>query len=330
MGGERMVAAPEDLDEVIVIDVPNADAGIRLDVFLAERVRECSRTYVKRLISDGFVTLDNETTKPSHVTRSGETVIVTLPAEEEEDFEPFGEEIELPVVYEDVDIIVVDKPSSMPVHASRGHTQGTLVNALLGRGVELSDCGPRVRPGIVHRLDMDTSGCIVCARNNKTHKALQKQWRAREVVKEYLAIVHGAPRFEEGTIDRPLARDDRRRKRMAVRRDGKASLTQYRVEQGFPWYALVRAMPKTGRTHQVRVHMANMGHPILCDGLYGREQTATAGDLGGGEDDTVVIGRQALHAERLGFVHPSSGRWMDFKASMHADMERALGILSAG
>jgi len=320
---------PDRIEDVIVLDVPEAAAGTRLDVFLAERVRECSRSYIKRLIEEGYVTLDNDPTKPAHAVKAGETVIVTLLSEEEESFEPFGEEMDLDVVYQDVDIIVVNKPAGMPVHASRGHSSGTLVNALIGRGVELSMANDDpVRPGIVHRLDMDTTGCIVCAKNDGAHKKLQRQWRAREVTKEYLAIVHGTPVVEEGIIDRPLGRDERRRKQMAVRHNGKASTTQYRVQQSYGGFSLIWMLLKTGRTHQIRVHMSNMGHPVLCDPVYGREVSITeAGLRGSGDDATPVIDRQALHAERLAFAHPASGRWMDFRAPVHGDMTRALEIL---
>ena len=191
--------------------------------------------------------------------------------------------------------------------------------------------GDHYRPGIVHRLDMDTSGCIVAAKNDSAHHNLQRQWRARKVVKEYLAIVHGTPRDEEGIIDRPLDYDKRTRKKMAVRYGGKASYTHYRVEEYYGWHSLVRVLPKTGRTHQIRVHMANIGHPILCDPYYGREVSVTEGELtqSGHAGGAPVLSRQALHAERLGFAHPASGTWMDFRAPLHEDMMKVVAILAA-
>jgi 23S rRNA pseudouridine1911/1915/1917 synthase len=321
----------ETLAEPVIFLTVDEDAdGVRLDRFLVDRIRECSRTYLQRMIRSGNVSLEGAPAKPSSLVRSGDAVTVTLVEEEPEALEPVPEPIPLDVVWEDADVLVVNKPPGMATHPSFGHTTGTLVNALLHRAGQLSDIGGPVRPGIVHRLDLDTSGLLVVAKTDTVHENLAAQFKRREVHKEYRAIAHGAPNPPSGSITAGIARHERGRQKMRASRDGKASETEYRTLERFKRFSLLALRPRTGRTHQIRVHLASRGNPILCDGVYGREVEASAEYLLRGRKvhgAPPVIERQALHAARLSFRHPSTGEVSGFEAPLPEDFERTLGVL---
>ena len=285
----------------------------RLDVFIARRVEGVTRSRAQKLIDDGFVEVDGETKRASYRLSVGERVSVSVPEARESEARP--EAIALDVIYEDADIIAINKPAGMTVHPAPGHPTSTLVNAILAHCEDLSGVGGVLRPGIVHRLDRDTSGVILVAKNDQAHNALAKQLKERTVEKTYLALVEGTPKPMQGVIDAPIARDPRNRQRMAVVEGGRESVTSYSVVERFSGYSLVEARPKTGRTHQIRVHLAAIGHPILGDRVYGKPSN--------------LVGRQFLHAARIAFLHPRTGRRMELEAKLAEDLEAALLHLRA-
>ena len=282
--------------------------GERLDVFLARLARDVSRSQARRLIDDGLVTVDGRRERPSHRLAGGDRVVATLPLGEEPELE--AEHIPLTIVYRDEDIIVVDKPSGLTVHPAPGHPSGTLVNALLSIAPELAASRDKIRPGIVHRLDKDTSGLLVVARNERARTDLTRQLKGREVRKTYLALVHGIPQPAQGTIEAPIGRHPRNRKKMAVVAGGREAETKYRVREALDRFALLEVEPVTGRTHQIRVHLAAIDHPVVGDAVYGKRSS--------------LVERQFLHAWRLAFSLPSSGRLVEFESPLAADLHTAL------
>jgi 23S rRNA pseudouridine1911/1915/1917 synthase len=293
------------------IDLVADRAGERLDVFLARRAEGLTRSRVQRLIAAGRVRVDGAPAKASHRLAQGERVCAEVPPPEELRAEP--QPIPLDILYEDADLIAVDKPPGMAVHPAPGHPASTLVNAVLAHCRDLSGVGGVLRPGIVHRLDRDTSGVILIAKNDAAHQSLARQLKDRTVDKTYLALVEGTPRPAEGVIEAPLARDPRRRQRIAVVAGGREATTSYRVVERFRGCALVEARPRTGRTHQVRVHLAAIGHPVVGDALYGKR--------------SPLISRQALHALRITFAHPRTGAPMTVEAPLAGDFAAALARL---
>jgi 23S rRNA pseudouridine1911/1915/1917 synthase len=296
-------------------------AGERLDVFLARRVGDLSRSHARRLIDEGLVTVEGGRQRPSHHLASGARVAATLPSDE--GAKPAAELIPLTVIYQDEDVIVVDKPAGLTVHPAPGHPRGTLVNALLAIAPELAEARDTMRPGIVHRLDKDTSGLLVVARSERARSSLINQLKGREVHKTYLALVQGLPQPPEGTIEAPIGRHPRNRKKMAVVDGGREAETKYRVREVLDSpsadrrsFALLEVEPMTGRTHQVRVHLAAIGHPIVGDGIYGRRSS--------------LVGRQFLHAWRLAFELPSGGRLVEFESPLPADLRAALKEIRGG
>jgi 23S rRNA pseudouridine1911/1915/1917 synthase len=291
--------------------------GERLDAFLARRwEQELSRSHAHKLIADGLVTVNGAPSKPSHRLRHGDDVVVVLPPPEVPALE--AEAIPLRVVYQDEDVIVVDKPAGLTVHPAAGHPHGTLVNALLALFPELANIKGTLRPGIVHRLDKDTSGLLVVAKNEAAQASLARQIKDRDVHRVYLALVRGHVEPPQAVIDAPIGRHPRRRKRMAVVEGGRAAQTRYRVRETL-WeddvaYSLVEVEPLTGRTHQIRVHFASIGHPVVGDRLYGKA--------------SPLMGRQFLHAWRLGFRLPASGRYEEFESPLPGDLAAALLVLS--
>ena len=292
----------------------------RLDRFLAAQVPELSRSAAQRLIEAGQVTVNGEPVKASYKTRPGDRVVVLLPGDEP--LKLVAEAIPLQIVYEDTDLLVVDKPAGMVVHPAPGHSSGTLVNALLARYPELAVAGGD-RPGIVHRLDRDTSGLIVVARNDRTRRALQRQFKERQVHKAYVALLEGHLQPAWGRIEAPIGRDPHHRQRMTVLPGGREALTEYHVLEQFAHsvgpaagdYSLVEAEPLTGRTHQIRVHFASIGHPVVGDAVYGRRRSRLA------------VPRQFLHARRLAFKHPRTGQRLEFEAPLPADLAAILALL---
>ncbi|MEM8947600.1 MAG: RluA family pseudouridine synthase [Planctomycetota bacterium] len=318
--------------------VGEADVGRRLDAFLSDQYPSDSRARIQRGISDGLATVDGQQCKPSYKLRLQQAVEFSLPAPAADGPQP--EPIPIDVLYEDDDIAVVNKPPGMVVHPSKGHWSGTLASALVHHFEHLSQFGGASRPGIVHRLDRDTSGVMVVAKNDAAHANLADQFQARTVRKEYLAIVSGCPDRDRDQIDFPIGDHPSHRERKALRADHSSSReaqTFYEVEQRFPGLALLRAFPKTGRTHQIRLHFTHIRCPVLCDKLYGGRSRLTAGELRQlvrvkltaeeHADEHVLLDRQALHAEKLSFAHPVSGTDMQFTAPLTADLDRLLLIL---
>lgn len=287
--------------------------GERLDVFITRLVPELTRSRVRKLIDAGCVAVaGRRATKAGVALEAGAGVRVSIPVSEVSI--PEAESIPLRIVYEDGDLLVVDKPAGLAVHPSPGHERHTLVNAVLAHCPELSGAGGEGRPGIVHRLDKDTSGLIIVAKNDETHLALAKQLKERGVEKTYVALVEGAPAQAEGVIDAPLGRHPVHRKKQAVVTGGREARTQYRVVRAIDGYALLELRPETGRTHQLRVHLAAIGHPVVGDVLYGRRGASP-------------VPRQFLHAAKLSFRHPRTGERLDLEAPLPDDLQRALAAL---
>jgi 23S rRNA pseudouridine1911/1915/1917 synthase len=301
-----------------------ADAGARLDAFLAARVEGVSRTRLKHAIEDGDVLVAGRAAKPSYKLRAGDAVELETPAPPASNFTP--EDIPLNVIYEDDSLIVIDKPAGLVVHPAAGVSSGTLANALAFHFKQLSKHAGALRPGIVHRLDRDTSGLMVVAKSESAHEHLSDQFRAREVFKSYVALVHGRVREESGRIEEPIARDPRQRTRMAVVRGGRPALSLYTVRRAYERFTLLDVQIKTGRTHQIRVHLAHLKHPVVGDKVYNGGRDATVADVRA-RAAVRAMGRQFLHAERLGFRHPQTGEPLSFHAPLPEELSRMLESL---
>ena len=302
------------------LTVEATDAGGRLDRWLAGKLPELSRARVQGLIEQGAVRVDGRPARASARVKAGQRVEVAVP--DPAPAAPAPEEIPLRVVHEDARLIVIDKPAGLVVHPGAGTARGTLVNALLHRVKDLSGIGGVLRPGIVHRLDRGTSGLLVAAKDDAAHQDLARQFASRTVEKEYLAVVLGRPRRASGTIDAPIGRDPVHRKRMSVRAPrGRAARTTYSVEEPLEGAALLRVRIHTGRTHQIRVHLASVGHPIAGDATYGgRRLAATASPRLA--EALRELGRPALHAARLAFTHPATGERVAFQSPLPDDLAR--------
>ncbi len=320
------------------VRIADDEAGQRLDRVLSRRIPALSRSRLKALILSGQVALDGHTIRdPAASVNSGATMRVTLPALEKA--MPEGEAIPLNIVYEDDALIVIDKPAGLVVHPAAGHATGTLVNALIAHcGDSLSGIGGVKRPGIVHRLDKDTTGLMVAAKTDKAHRALAAQFADKAesgLERGYLALVWGAPDRPKGTIDAPLDRHRFARDKRAVREGGRAAVTHWQVLERFaapdgkPVASLLACTLETGRTHQIRVHLAHIGHPILGDATYATGFKTKASRLSPPARAALdALGRQALHAYRLAFTHPASGEPMEFSSTLPADMAALRGALS--
>jgi 23S rRNA pseudouridine1911/1915/1917 synthase len=303
--------------------VPPELSGKRADIALSHFLPGLTRSRIKRLMEKGLVMVGGEPVKPSRKLESGEVVGVTIPAPEPLEVVP--ENIPLHILYEDDCITVVDKPPGMAVHPGAGVASGTLVNALLFRCKNLSGIGGKIRPGIVHRLDKDTSGVMVVAKNDMAHNSLVNQFKTRTVEKKYMAIVEGNIRSESGAFSSRIGRHPADRKKMSSKaKSGRESLTNFRVVKRFKDATLVEAEPKTGRTHQIRVHFSENGYPILADSVYGHKKHKSAAVAAAAKK----IGRQALHASRIGFFHPDTQKFLEFTAPLPRDMSEALNILA--
>jgi 23S rRNA pseudouridine1911/1915/1917 synthase len=323
----------------IVFPVTSEDAGTRLDQFLVGKIPEVSRARVQQLIEQELVVVDDVAAKASLRLRGGERVKVLGPAQVEP-LRAIPEDIPLDLVYEDDDLAIVNKPAGMMVHAGAGATdedrnRGTLVNALLHRFGRLSGVGGEVRPGIVHRLDKETSGLIVVAKNDEAHRKLAAQFSGREVKKTYIALVHGWVKADRGTINSSIRRDSVRRVRMTTRGSGgREAITHYlvrkRIESGFGRFTLLELKIDTGRTHQIRVHLSSLGHPVVGDVLYGaaREVNAHAGKSKGHaadkSDPAISLGRNFLHAAALELQHPRTGEKLSFARGLPPELETFL------
>ncbi|WP_248926585.1 RluA family pseudouridine synthase [Paenibacillus hamazuiensis] len=296
--------------------VEAADAGERIDKYIVESLEEdVSRTHVQQWIKDGHVTVNGKPVKPNYKLAAEDAIAVTVPEPEELNIQP--EPIPLDVVYEDSDVIVVNKPRGMVVHPAAGHYSGTLVNALMHHCKDLSGINGVMRPGIVHRIDKDTSGLLMAAKNDLAHQHLAEQLKEHSVSRKYIAIVHGNLAHDHGTIDAPIGRDPHDRMLYTVTdKNSKHAVTHFVVLERLGAYSVVELKLETGRTHQIRVHMKFIGHPLVGDPAYGRSKGIT-----------MEVEGQALHAAELGFTHPRSGERMQFEAPLPAEMERLLDVL---
>jgi len=295
-------------------DVSPEEAGERIDKYLAAVLAgEASRSQVQAWIRDGLVRVNGNCVKPNYRLEDGDVLEVTVPEPEPEELEP--ENMPIEIVYEDRDVVVVNKPRGMVVHPAPGHARGTLVNALLYHCRDLSGVGGRKRPGIVHRIDKDTSGLLMAAKNDPAHQRLSEQLAAHSVIRKYVAVVQGVIPHDRGTIDAPIGRDPRDRKKFAVNaKSGKPAVTHFTVLERFAAHTLLELALETGRTHQIRVHMSYAGFPLEGDPVYGRRRKA-------------LMEGQALHAATLGFRHPATGELLVFEAPLPEDMERLISRL---
>lgn len=297
-------------------------SGKRADIVLSHFLSDHTRSQIKKLIEDQNVLVNGKAIKPSKKFDQGEIVHVNLPPPVSIDAEP--ENIDLDIIYEDSSIIVVNKPAGMVVHPGAGVNSGTLVNALLYKCDDLSGIGGKIRPGIVHRLDKDTSGVIVVAKNDHSHNSLVDQFKSRTVKKRYLAIVEGSPKADSGLFESAIGRDPKDRKKISSKsKSGRASLTLWKILKRFASACLVESEPKTGRTHQIRVHFSEGGYPILADKVYGHKKKRNV-ELASAEK---IVGRHALHASQIGFGHPDTDKWVEFTAPIPSDMNQALVYL---
>jgi 23S rRNA pseudouridine1911/1915/1917 synthase len=302
--------------------VTEESTGARLDVFLVSVLAGQSRSHIQRLIKDGHVRVDGREAKPNLSVKTGQAIAVDIP--DLIDPSPAPEALPLPIVYQDRDLIVVDKPAGMVVHPAAGHASGTLVNALLHHVDDLSGIGGERRPGIVHRLDRGTSGLMVVAKHDAAHEHLARQFQDREVEKEYIALVWGEVQAGR-RIDAPIGRDPVNRKKMSARaRRSREAVTRiHRARRLGPALTLIHVIIQTGRTHQIRVHLSAIGHPVVGDAVYGGVRRRVPGDLRA----VTHLDRPFLHAARLAFNHPVDGRRMEFESALPDDLQRVLGEL---
>ncbi len=284
------------------------EPDVRLDKYVGEKCSELSRTYAQRLIADGYITVNDRVAKASLKLGIGDRLRVVIPPTAPSSLSP--EAIPLNIIYEDDDLLVINKPAGLTVHPAPGHPSHTLVNALLSHFPALADVGDSLRPGIVHRLDKDTSGVMLVAKNRAAQLNLSDQFKAHSVSKAYLVLVKGRLTPEEGIIEAAIGRDPRNRKRMAVVAEGREARTEYRVVKYLGNYTLLEVMPETGRTHQIRVHLSAIGFPVVGDKVYGVK--------------SAHLSRQFMHASHLGFKSPSSGEYVEFTSELPPDLEQAL------
>ncbi|AOM06981.1 MULTISPECIES: RluA family pseudouridine synthase [Bacillus] len=300
------------MSEVVQVTVAAEQKNERIDKFVAGINNEWSRTQVQQWIKDDVVTVNGKAVKGNYKVKEEDEITVTIPEPEELDIQP--EDLNLEIYYEDADVLVVNKPRGMVVHPAPGHTSGTLVNGLMHHCTDLSGINGVMRPGIVHRIDKDTSGLLMVAKNDMAHESLVNQLVAKTVTRRYKAIVHGVIPHDKGTIDAPIARDKKERQSMTVDENGKNAVTHFQVLERFKDFTLVECRLETGRTHQIRVHMKYIGYPLAGDPKYGPKKTL---DMNG----------QALHAGILGFDHPRTGEYIQFEAPIPEVFEDALNIL---
>ena len=295
------------------------DARLRLDLYFLKKNLSLSRSRVQRLIVEGHITVNGRKVKPSYRVHLDDRVSIDLPPPTPLEIKP--EAIPLEIAYEDTHLLVVNKPAGMVVHPAPGNFAGTLVHALLHHCRDLSGIGGKERPGLVHRLDKETSGLLVVAKTEQAHRALSAQFKAHTVTRKYLTLVHGTPKARQGTIDLAIGRDLRERKKISPRTTRpRSAITQYEVLERYGEFSLLAVRPQTGRTHQIRVHLSHLGHPVMGDKIYGPRKKK---DL----DKDLEVSRQMLHAQQLGFDHPQTGRRLEFSASLPMDMERVIAWL---
>ena len=290
--------------------VDEDSVGTRLDVFISSKFDDKTRSYIQGIIEGETVSVNGKCRKSNYKLKLADAVALFIPEAVELNIK--AEEIPLDVLYEDVDVIVINKPQDMVVHPAPGTYSGTLVNALLNHCKDLSGINGIIRPGIVHRIDKDTSGALIVAKNNNAHNALAKQFKEHSITRSYLAIVEGIIKTDEGTIDMPIGRHPKDRIKMGVVESGKKAVTHYKVIERFTSHTLVECNLETGRTHQIRVHMAKIGHPLVGDLIYGYKK------------QSFNLKGQVLHAKRLGFIHPSTNEYMEFDSPLPAYFEKLI------
>src|SRR5688572_4919820 len=319
----------DDLSMPVELTVEESFDGSRLDVFLAQKFPAYSRVHLRKVINADAVQVNGRRAKAAHKLRTGERISIVLP--ELPKISPQPEDIPLDILYEDEWLAAISKPAGMVVHPAKGHWKGTLTSALQFHFDKLSGAGGPTRPGIVHRLDRDTSGVLVVAKTDQAHFALADQFEARSTEKEYLAITVGVPDHDRDVIDQPIGIHPYQREKMAIRRDhatSRPAQTYYEVTERFKGYAAVKVLPKTGRTHQIRVHLAHIGCPVLCDKLYSGRSRITRGELRRSlADETILLDRLALHARRLALAHPETGAPIEFTTPLPPDIEAVLAEL---
>lgn len=297
------------MDEFTIIIEEPADEGVRIDKFLAANMPEKSRSYYQKAIDGGFVLVNGKVVKSKYQVKLGDEIVVSVEPVKEIDIVP--EDIPIEILYEDSDVIVVNKPKGMVVHPAPGHYSGTLVNALMYHCKDsLSGINGEIRPGIVHRIDMNTTGSLLVCKNDKAHNDIAAQIKVHSVNRIYKGIVLGNFKDEEGTIDAPIGRNPKDRKKMAVVPNGREAVTHYTVLEQYKGFSYVQFKLETGRTHQIRVHMASIGHPLLGDDIYGKPVKNLDG--------------QTLHAQTLGFVQPTTGQYIEVNAPLPAYFEELL------
>jgi len=315
--------------EVFDYSARRAMPGRRLDGYLAAKFANYSRSFLTALVRDGKVTINGKTVKPHYEIKRGDKIHVELPVFARHTLKP--ENIPIDIIHEDDHILIINKPADIIVHPARSHMSGTLVNALVYYCDTLPESDDKVRPGIVHRLDRDTTGVMVVVKDEASRGWIGRQFEWRRVKKFYLAVVEGEPKFDSDVIDLPLGRHKKHREKMAVdRKAGREAISIYEVSERFDGFALVRIELKTGRTHQIRVHMAAIGHPVVCDGQYGRREELYLSDLTGAEHtegEEPIIARQALHAHSITFRHPATKQPATYTAPLPEDMQRLLAAL---
>ncbi|HUH65759.1 MAG TPA: RluA family pseudouridine synthase [Syntrophales bacterium] len=303
------------------------DAGLRLDIYLARKDLGLTRSQIKKSADDGLVTVNGVPAKMGHKLKSGD--VVEIERREPQACSALPEDIPVNVVYEDRHLLVVDKPAGMVVHPAAGHSGNTMVNAILHHCKDLSGIGGELRPGIVHRLDKGTSGLLVIAKSDQAHLGLSAQFKRHEVKKTYKALIWGNPKDDQGTIDLPMGRHPKDRKKMSTRsKRSKEALTRWKVTKRFGVATLLDVDIVTGRTHQIRVHLSALGHPIVGDSVYGNPGRADAVRDPSVRSKIKAMKRQALHAARIGFIHPVTGDVLSFSSPLPSDMAELSDLLS--
>lgn len=310
------------------LSFPEEHPTERLDTYLCECLPDISRSQLKKLIDNKQILLNGTPAKASVKLKGGETILVNLP--EPEPIEAIPEDIPLTILYEDRDLIVINKPAGMVVHPAAGHAQGTLVNALLHHCDDLAGIGGELRPGIVHRIDKDTSGILVVTKNDQSHQHLAAQFKQHSIERHYLALIHGCPEKDSGTIDQPIGRHPIQRKKMSGKaRNAKPAVTHWNVLKRYPneRLSLVRLKLETGRTHQIRVHFAEMNFPLVADPLYGSRSKFAAVTDQNLKKLMAQLPGQALHAQSLGFIHPRTGKYLEFSCEMPETLSNLIQYL---